>query len=56
MTFKDFLCVLARQPFLSFSTSRTKLKSPPIIVSSHLKSIKCSKTMVKKVGLSSFGA
>ena len=42
--------------FLSFSTPSTKLYSPPIITSSHLNYAKRSKTEVKKVGSSLFGA
>ena len=51
-----FLWVLARPPFLSLSTSSTRLKSPPTIISSHLKSSSWLKTEVKKFGSSSFGA
>ena len=42
ITFKAFLCVLARPPFLSFSGSSTKLKSPPIMISSLRKAERCS--------------
>ena len=47
MSSKDFLCVLARPPFCLFQHPGPK--SPSIIISSHLKSIKCSKTVVKRL-------
>ena len=57
MTSNDFLWVFAGPPFLSFSTSSTKLQSPSIMTSSHLKSANRSKTEVEKiVGSSLFGA
>ena len=52
----DLVCVLGRPPFLSFSISKTKLKSPPIIRSSHWKSRRWSKKSWKKPGSSSLGA
>ena len=56
ITSKDFLWVLARPPFLSFPTSRTRLKSPPMVISSQLKSNRWLKKELKKSGSSSFGA
>ena len=55
-TFKAFLCVFARPPFLSLLRSSTKLKSPPIIISSQWKLDKWSKKARKKFGSSSLGA
>ena len=52
---KDFLCVTGLPPFLSFCTSKTKLKSPPKIISSHLNVRKCLRTFSKKKGSSIFG-
>ena len=55
-TFKAFLCVLGRPPFLSLTKSRTKLKSPSIIISSQWKLDKWLETAWKKSGSSSLGA
>ena len=49
-------CLLARPPILSFVTSRTRFKSPPIRISSPSKSWRWSKIDLKKAGSSSFGA
>lgn len=54
--YKDFLCATAFPTFLSYFTSKTRLKSPPKIISSHSKVKRRSKTFSKKKGSSLFGA
>ena len=57
--YKDFSCVTGFPPFLSFCTSKTRLKrlkSPPKIVSSHSKVRRWLKTFSKKKRSSLFGA
>ena len=56
ITSSDFLWDLARPLFLSLSKFSARLKFPPTIISSQLKSSSWLKTEVKKFGSSSFGA
>ena len=54
--YKDFLCVMGFPTVLTFITSKTRLKSPPKIISSHSKVKRRLKTFSKKKGSSLFGA
>ena len=53
--YKDFLCVTGFPTVLSFFTSKTRLKSPPKIISSHSKVKRHFKTFSKKKRSSLFG-